>query len=137
MVTNYLFFNTKSLISPFKHGFLKGRSTVTNLEFTTYVFRGFLGRARTDAIYTDFNKAFDRVDHEILFLKLSLIGIPDIILCWLGFYLPLRIGGYSLAMYYLTLYMLLLAFRRAVIWVLYWFYCFSTIFFALFLIIIF
>ena len=60
------------------------------LEFTTHVFRGFLARARTDVIYTDFSKAFDRVDHEILLLKLSLIGIPDIIHRWLGSYLSLR-----------------------------------------------
>lgn len=91
LVTDYLFFNTRSLISPFQHGFLKGRSTVTNLlEFTTHVFRGFLARARTDVIYTDFSKAFDRVDHRILLLKLSLIGIPDIIHRWLDSYLSLR-----------------------------------------------
>ena len=61
LVTNYLFFDTKSLISQFEHGFLKGRSTVTNLlEFTIHVFRGFLARARTDVIYTDYSKAFDR-----------------------------------------------------------------------------
>ena len=79
-MTDYLFFNTKYLISPFQHDFLKGRSTATNLpEFTTHVFRGFLGRTRADVIYTDFSKAFDRVAHEIFLLKLSLIGIPDII----------------------------------------------------------
>ena len=89
--TDYLFFNMRSLISAFQHGFLKGRSTVTNLlEFTTHVFRGFLARARTDVIYTDFSKAFDRVDHRILLLKLSLIGIPDIIHRWLDSYLSLR-----------------------------------------------
>ena len=66
-------------------------STVTNLlEFTTHVFWGFLARTRTDVIYSDFNKAFDRVDHGILLLKLSLFGIPDIIARWLGSYISLR-----------------------------------------------
>ena len=77
LVTHYLFFNTKSLIHPFK--VLKGRSTVTILLNLCHVFRGFLVRAWTDVIYIDFSKAFDKVDHEILLLKLSLIGIPDII----------------------------------------------------------
>ena len=44
----------------------------------------------TDVIYTDLSKAFDRVDREILLLKFSLIGIPEIILDWLGSYLSLR-----------------------------------------------
>ena len=58
LVADYHFFNTKSLIFPFQHGFLNGRTTVTNLlEFTNHIFRGFLARARTDVIYTDFSKA--------------------------------------------------------------------------------
>ena len=72
-MTDYLFLNTRSLIFPFQHGFLKGRSTVTNLlEFTAHDFRAFLARARIDLIYTVFSKAFDRVDHGVLLLKLSL-----------------------------------------------------------------
>ena len=39
--------------------------------------------------YSD-SKAFDRIDHRMLLLKLSLIGIPDIIFRWLGSYLSLR-----------------------------------------------
>ena len=47
LVTDYLSFNMKSLISPFQHGVLKGRSTVTNLlECTIHAFRGFLARAQ-------------------------------------------------------------------------------------------
>ena len=92
LVTDYLVFNTKYLISPFQHGFLKGRSTVTNLlEFTTHVFKGFLTTARTDVLYTDFSETLDRIDHGMLLLKHSLIGVPDIILRWLGSYLSLRI----------------------------------------------
>ena len=52
------------------------------------LFSGFLARALTDVIYTDFSK-----DHGILLLKLELIGInsiPDIIFRWLGSYLSLR-----------------------------------------------
>ena len=57
--------------------FFKGKSTVTNrLEFTSYVFSNFSSKLQTDDIYTDFSKAFDRVDLGLLLLKLDLIEFP-------------------------------------------------------------
>ena len=41
-------------------------------------------------IYTDSSKGFDMIDHGIFLLKLSLIGILDIIHRWLGSYLSFR-----------------------------------------------
>ena len=108
---------------------MKGRSSDINLlEFTTHVFRGFLARARTDVIYTDFSKAFDRVDHGILLLKLSLIGIPDISHRWLASYLSLRTQRVLFGYYW---------FCRVTIWVPYCFYCFLMIFLMIILIVLF
>ena len=109
--------------------FLKlGRlSLILNLEFTTHVFRGFLARAGTDVIYTEFNKAFDRVDHGILFLKLSLIGILVIIRLWLGFYLSHSTQKVLFRNVLSNSYMLLLVLWRTANWLLYCFYYFSTI----------
>jgi hypothetical protein len=40
-----------------------------------------------DFIYTDFRKAFDRVDHSLLIFKLNKIGIKGNILKWIESYL--------------------------------------------------
>lgn len=91
LVTDYLSFQLNSTMSPFQHGFMKSRSTVTNLlEFSTHIFKGYVRGNQTDVIYTDFSKAFDRVDHKILLLKLRLIGIPECIILWIESYLTLR-----------------------------------------------
>lgn len=91
LVTLKLVHSIQSIISPCQHGFLKGKSTVTNLlEFTSYVFSSFSSKLQTDVIYTDFSKAFDRVDHRLLLLKLDLIGFPSNLLDWLSSYLMNR-----------------------------------------------
>ena len=42
LVTDNLFFDTRFLLFPFQHGFLKGGSTVTNLlEFTNGIYTDF------------------------------------------------------------------------------------------------
>lgn len=80
-----------SLLSPCQHGFCKSRSTTTNiLELTTIVNDGFLKSMQTDVIYTDFSKAFDKVNHEILIHKLSLMGFSINALKWLRSYLSNR-----------------------------------------------
>lgn len=87
-------------ISDMQHGFLKGRSTVSNLAtFTDYVFSHMEGGGQVDVIYTDFEKAFDRVDHVILLNKLNALGIHGDLLRWVSSYLTNRsqsvvLGGY-------------------------------------------
>lgn len=74
-----------------QHGFMKNRSTVTNLAvFTDYVLRSMDERHQVDVIYTDFEKAFDRVDHVILLHKLSILGINGNLLRWLTSYIKTR-----------------------------------------------
>ena len=59
-----------------QHGFVKGRSTCTNLcEFSQIVLNSLANRMQVDIIYTDMTKAFDIVDHEILVCKLSRLGL--------------------------------------------------------------
>lgn len=88
LITRKLLHSLRSIISPCQHGFLQGKSTVTNLlEFTSIVFSNFSSKLQTDAIYTDFSKAFDRVDLSLLLLKLDLIGFPIQLLNWLKSYL--------------------------------------------------
>lgn len=83
-----------------QHGFLKNRSTVTNLAlFSNYVLSNIDNGGQVDVIYTDFEKAFDRVDHVILLTKLFKLGIRGDLLRWVQSYLTRRsqavvVGGY-------------------------------------------
>lgn len=75
-------------ISSQQHGFVKGKSTVTNLmDLTEKAFSAFSRRSQLDAIYTDFSKAFDKVIHAILIYKLKCSGISGTLLRWITSYL--------------------------------------------------
>ena len=57
-------------ISYRQHGFLKKKSTTTNLcNITQYILEGLESKCQVDVIYTDFSKAVDRVSHSILIKK--------------------------------------------------------------------
>ena len=78
----------KHQISPLQHGFFPGRSTVTNLVTTLEVIAKNMDmQTQTDVIYTDFEKAFDCIDHDLLIAKLSRMGIPDNLVIFLSSYL--------------------------------------------------
>ena len=72
------------LINSSQHGFLKSKSCLTNLlcffeEITKWVDEG----SPVDIIYLDFQKAFDKVPHQILILKLKSHGIGISIINWI------------------------------------------------------
>lgn len=80
----------KYLISD-QYGFVKNRSTNTNLvlfasELMESVDQGF----QVDAVYTDFSKAFDKVNHRILLRKLYTFGLSGNLLEWCDSYLKNR-----------------------------------------------
>ena len=61
-------------ISPFQHGFLPGRSCTTQMTlFTENLSLNLNSKLQTDAIYFDFAKAFDSVNHDVLLHKLKYI----------------------------------------------------------------
>ena len=79
------------LISPDQHGFIKKRSTATNLLCLNSVISNALKtNQQLDVIYTDFSKAFDTVNFEILLTKLLKIGFDLNLLTWLRSYLIRR-----------------------------------------------
>ena len=86
VIVDTLSFNIKSIISPQQHGFVRGRSTTTNLlEFVTFCFDNFNNRSQVD---TDFSKAFDKLSHDLLLSKLLKLGFnPNC--CVLDCFLPL------------------------------------------------
>lgn len=81
----------KHTFLPEQHGFLSGRSTVSNLvAFTEDVTSGMQSGGQVDAVYTDYTKAFDRIDHIILLNKLHSAGIHGDLLRWFGSYVEQR-----------------------------------------------
>lgn len=90
-LTDQLCHKISSVLSPFQHGFRKGCSTTTNLlHLTSLVNRGFTNGQHTDVIYTDFSKAFDKVNHTLLLKKLYLMGFTTNCLDWIKSYLCSR-----------------------------------------------
>ena len=73
-----------NLINPSQHGFLKARSCLTNIlcfleDVTKWVDEG----SPVDIIYLDFKKAFDKVPHQRLLLKLKAHGIGNGMINWI------------------------------------------------------
>lgn len=67
--------HVSKMIGPMQHGFMKGRSTVTNLVCMTQFLCQILDRkGQVDVIYTDLSKAFDKLDHNIFLTKLDGFG---------------------------------------------------------------
>ena len=61
-----------------------GRSCfIQLLDHMDYIFKSLQDNKEVDVIYLDYAKAFDKVDHEILLRKLSLIGIKGKLFEWI------------------------------------------------------
>ncbi|CAB4014982.1 Hypothetical predicted protein [Paramuricea clavata] len=74
-----------------QRGFLKGRSTVTQmLCFLRKIGEALDKASQTDIIYLDLSKAFDSVSHSRLLFKLHSAGIKGCLFAWLSDYLANR-----------------------------------------------
>ena len=88
-VMTYLMENI--LLTVKQHGFICGRSTVTQLlKYLDDCAKCVASGKVVDAIYLDFEKAFDTVPHRRLLEKLKAYGITGEILSWIGDYLRER-----------------------------------------------
>jgi len=73
----------KQGIRPSQHGFMKGRSCLTNLNsFYDQMARLVNEGKAVDVIYLDLSKAFDTVLHSILLEKLAAHGLDGCTLHW-------------------------------------------------------
>ncbi|GAB0197903.1 mitochondrial enolase superfamily member 1 [Grus japonensis] len=71
------------VIRPSQHGFMKGRSCLTNqISFYDKVTRLVDDGKAVDVVYLDFCKAFDTVSHSILLEKLTAQGLDGHMLRW-------------------------------------------------------
>ena len=81
-------FDHFEILNPSQHGFRKKRSCESQLITTVNDFADCLNKKQQiDAILLDFSKAFDKVDHEGLILKLSHYGISNSLLFWIRSFL--------------------------------------------------
>lgn len=70
------------------HGDKCNKSTITNLISFKYFTRDYFSRgSQTDVIFTNFEKAFDRVYHNSFIIKLEKIGIANPLLPWFAFFI--------------------------------------------------
>lgn len=88
LIHDALYSHIHQMIIPEHHGFVKKRSTSTNLMiFVDYLFENLDKQVQVDAIYTDFKKVFDKVDHSLLLDKIALNEIRGNLLRWFSSYI--------------------------------------------------
>lgn len=91
IVYDVMFFHCKQIFSSKQHGFLKGRSTVTNLtEFVSRTLCTLEDGDEIDVVATDFSKAFDKIPHQIILFKLKALGFQPRFISWIKSYLVNR-----------------------------------------------
>ena len=79
------------LINTCQHGFLKARSCLTNLScFFEEIAKCVDDGSPVDVVYLDFQKAFDKVPHQRLLLKLKPHGIGNDVINWIEKWLTQR-----------------------------------------------
>lgn len=94
-MNKHLYNHFKHMMSPKQLGFVKIRSTTSNLLYYTYYIYihryTFNGTNPVDSIYIyiypDFSEAFDPVNHSVLLLKVHNMGIHGNLYRWLSSYL--------------------------------------------------
>ena len=80
-----------ALIQASQHGFMRRKSCLTNLLEYLEVLTKLVDEGHSlDIIYLDFAKAFDKVPHKRLVLKLEAHGISGKVLRWLEDWLSER-----------------------------------------------
>ena len=86
----YFFIN--NLFSSKQYGFIKGRSTVLQLLKVSDDWTKLLeNKGQIDIIYTDLEKAFDKVPHQRLLSKLHSYGINTVLISWIKSFLCSRV----------------------------------------------
>ena len=85
------FLNITNFFNTTQYGFRKGCSTIhAAAKLINDIIKGFEERQYTLAVCLDISKAFDTLDHSILFKKLNHYGIRGNALAWLKSYITTR-----------------------------------------------
>ena len=85
------FLEENQILCDNQHGFRSGRSCLTQLlSHVDDIVQGLSSGVNTGAIYLDFAKAFDKVDHRLLLLKMNKLGFHEIVTKWVESFLSKR-----------------------------------------------
>lgn len=101
IVHKQLFASVKNALSSQQHGFIRGRSTTSNLLLCSDFLTHHMSEpSQVDVVYTDYSKCFDRIDHLMLLSKLQSIGIRGNLYRWFTSYVNNRcqtvaLNGYT------------------------------------------
>ena len=78
------FLEKHNLLKDTQHRFLRGRSCLTTLlEYTEVISKWVDDGSPVDVIYLDFQKAFDKLPHQRLLIKLKSHGVGVNIVTWI------------------------------------------------------
>ncbi|KAK9869116.1 hypothetical protein WA026_002874 [Henosepilachna vigintioctopunctata] len=67
---NSIYPKIRNSIAIEQHGFMTRRSCTTNLaQFSQFIYEELDGAGQVDVVYTDFQKAFDKINHKLLIVK--------------------------------------------------------------------
>ncbi|KAJ1519220.1 hypothetical protein ONE63_011174 [Megalurothrips usitatus] len=87
----YDFAANNGIMNPLQSGYRKGHSTITALlKVTDDVRKSIDERKLTVLVLLDLSKAFDRVNHKLLLIKLRKLGFSSSVVNWLKEYLTNR-----------------------------------------------
>lgn len=90
-VYSFIFPRIRNDVASQQHVFFPNRSTATNLVyFTQYLADSLDCRKQVDVIFTDFSRAFDRIDHSVLCAKLRLFNFGHDVISFFRSYLSNR-----------------------------------------------
>ena len=85
------YLENNSLLADEQHGFRRAHSMVHSIaQLTNYIYRHLDEKAPTLAVFIDFRKAFDCVQHPVLLEKLSAMNLDDRVIDWRQNYLTNR-----------------------------------------------
>ena len=63
------------------------------LNFTEFLVNAMDQNQQVDVVYTDFSKAFDKINHDMLIVKLERSGVHGSLLRWIQSYIKNRSQG--------------------------------------------
>lgn len=85
------FLDDNGVLSKHQFGFRSGRSTGDAVsEFLDYAYRSLDVKEYFLAVYLDFSKAFDTIDHDVLLSKMCHLGVGGLLLQWFRSFLTDR-----------------------------------------------
>lgn len=91
LVYDRLYHHIENQIILEQHGFVRRRCIDTNLmSYTEFLHDALDVQIQVDAVYTDFRKAFDKIDHNILLSRIAAVGVHGGLLRWFESYLENR-----------------------------------------------